>query len=282
MEGKIQVITDSSCDLPRRVVERLGILVVPLIVRFGLEQYLEGELSVDEFWEKAAGPSHPQTSQPSVGAMTEVFEPVVALGKQILCLTITSKHSGTFNSAYLAAQGVGGVVRVFDSQGLSLGLGFQALAAAQAVLDGRAMDEILAMLENLRGRTHMVFVLDTLENIRRGGRADRFIAVADRMARVLNVKAIINFVDGELRLMGAARSFDGGLRRLVKLVGELGPLQRLAVVHTRSQEVAEGFADRLAGQFGFPRDEIWVRETGAVLGTHAGPGVVGVVAVAAQ
>ncbi|MCK4449692.1 MAG: DegV family EDD domain-containing protein, partial [Anaerolineae bacterium] len=188
----IRVVTDSSCDLPRRLVERFKIAVVPLIVRFGPEVYYDGELSVDEFWEKGAGPHHPQTSQPSVGAFEEVFERLVTQGKQVLCLTITGKHSGTFNSARLAAQRFGEAVKVFDSLSLSLGLGLQALAAAQAARAGRSMQEILALLEDVRGRMRLTIVLDTLENLRRGGRADGFIAIADRMARALNIKAIIN------------------------------------------------------------------------------------------
>jgi len=278
-EQAIRVVTDSSCDLPQRLVERLKIAVVPLIVRFGTEVYYDGELSVEDFWEKAAGPHHPQTSQPSVGTFEEVFGRLVAQGKQVLCLTITGKHSGTFNAARLAAQRFGEVVKVFDSLSLSLGLGLQALAAAQAAQAGRSMQEILALLEDIRARMCLTIVLDTLENLRRGGRADGFIAVADRMARALNIKITINVVEGQLRLMGAARSFRSALKRVTNQVEQLGPLEHLAVVHTRAQEIAEEMADRLAERIGFPRERIWVRETGAVLACHAGAGVIGILAV---
>ncbi|MCK4315750.1 MAG: DegV family EDD domain-containing protein, partial [Anaerolineae bacterium] len=153
------------------------------------------------------------------------------------------------------------------------------LAAAQAARAGRSMQEILALLEDVRGRMRLTIVLDTLENLRRGGRADGFIAIADRMARALNIKAIINVVDGELRLLGAARSFRGGLRRVLSLVERLGPLEHLAVVHTRRQEIAEEMANWLAERTDFPRKRIWVRETGTVLACHAGTGVIGVLAV---
>ena len=280
MKQTVRIVTDSSCDLPRRLVERFKIVVVPLIVRFGPEVYQDGELSVTEFWEKAAGPHHPQTSQPSVGTFEERFERLVAQGKQVLCLTITGKHSGTFNAARLAAQRFGDAVRVFDSLSLSLGLGLQALAAAQAARAGCSMQEILALLEDMRARMRLTIVLDTLENLRRGGRADGFIAVADRMARALNIKTIINVVEGQLRLQGAARSFQGSLKRVLNLVERLGPLEHLAVVHTRRQEIAEKMAERLAERIGFPRERIWVRETGAVLACHAGAGgVIGVLAV---
>ena len=279
MEELIRIVTDSSCDLPRRLVERLKIAVVPLIVRFGPEVYTDGGLSVEEFWQKSAGLHYPQTSQPSVGTFERIFERLVVRGKQVLCLTITGKHSGTFNAARLAAQRFGEAVRVFDSWSLSLGLGFQAVAAAQAAQAGRSMHEILARLEDTRARIRVTIVLDTLEYLRRGGRADGFIPIVDRMARALNIKPVINVAEGQLRLLTAARSFQGGLRRVQGLVERLGPLEHLAVVHTRRREVAEELADRLAECIGFARDRIWVLETGAVLASHAGPGVIGVLAL---
>jgi DegV family protein with EDD domain len=275
----IRVVTDSGCDLPRRVLERFKIVVVPLVVRFGAEVFADGELSADDFWQKASGPYHPQTSQPAVGRFEELFERLVMQGRQVLCLTITAKHSGTFNAAHLAAQRFGEAVRVFDSLSLSLGQGVQALAAAQAALAGRSMPEILTLLEDLQARMRLTILLDTLENLRRGGRADGFIPIVDRMTRALNIKAMINLVDGQLRLLGAVRSFKGGLRRMLDAVEELGPLEHLAVVHARSKELAEEIADRLAELTGFPRDRIWVEETGAVLAAHAGPGVIGILAV---
>jgi DegV family protein with EDD domain len=282
MKQIVRIVTDSSCDLPRRLMERFKIAVVPLVVRFGAEVYDDGKLSADEFWQKATEQNKPQTSQPPAWAFEDLFERLVAQGRHVLCLTVTSKHSGTFNSALLAAQRFGDKVNVFDSLSCSLGHGIQVLAAAQAAWEGRTMPEILERLENLRERVRMTIVLDTLENLRRGGRADGFIPIVDRMTRVLNIKPVINMVDGQLRLLGPARSFQGGLRRVLNLVEEMGSLEYLAVVHTRSQEKAEEMANWLAERLGFPRERIWVRETGAVLASHAGKGVVGVLAVTAQ
>jgi DegV family protein with EDD domain len=279
MGQMIHIVTDSSCDLPRRVLEHFKITVVPLVVRFGAEVFADGELSAEEFWQKASGPHHPQTSQPAVGRFEELFGQLVMQGKQVLCLTVTGKHSGTLNAARLAAQRFGEAVRVFDSLSLSLGLGVQTLAAAQAALAGRSMQEILTLLEDVRARIRLTILLDTMENLRRGGRADGFIPIVDRMTRALNIKAMINLVDGQLRLLGVVRSFKGGLRRMLNLVEELGPLEHLAVVHARSRELAEEMADRLAEMTGFPRERIWVEETGAVLAAHGGPGVIGVLAV---
>jgi len=279
MEGTIQVVTDSSCDLPPQLAQEFDIEVVPLVVRFGTEVYHDGKLSVEQFWEKVSGPHHPATSQPSVGTFEEVFGRLVARGRQALCVTITGKHSGTFNAVQVAAQRFGQAVTVFDSLSLSLGLGLQALAAAQAARAGRSMQEVLALLEDLRARMRLMIILDTLESLRRGGRADGFILAAGRMTQALNVKLLVNLVGGRLRLLGAARSFKGGLRRVLNLVERMGSLEDLAVVHTRSPKRAEKMADCLAERTRFPKAHIWVRETGTVLATHAGPGVIGVLAV---
>lgn len=279
MKQIVHIVTDSSCDLPSQLVQEFEIEVVPLTVHFGTDTYRDGELSAEEFWEKASGPHHPKTSQPSVGTLEEVFERLVAQGKQVLCLTVTGKHSGTFNAAHLAAQRFGEAVEAFDSLSLSLGLGLQTLAAARAARAGCSMQDILALLKDLGTRMHLTIVLDTLENLRRGGRADGFIAVVGRMTRALNIKLIVNLVEGQLQPLGVARSFTRGLRHVLNLVEQMAPLEHLAVVHTRKRGTAEEMADWLAERTRFPKERIWVRETGAALATHAGPGVIGVLAV---
>jgi len=278
MRQIVRIVTDSSCDLPHRLVKKFKIAVVPLVVRFGAEVYQDGELPVEEFWEKAAK-QPPQTSQPSVGTFEATFGRLIAQGKQVLCLTVTGKHSGTFNAARLAAQRFGEAVKVVDSLSISLGTGLQVLQAARTAWPGRSMQEILTQLDDLRARMQLTIVLDTLENLRRGGRADAFISIADRMARVLNIKPIINVVDGQLRLLGAARSFQSGLRRVLGQVEQLKPLEYLAVVHARIPEKAKEMGDLLAERTGFPREHVWVEETGAALASHAGAGVLGVLAV---
>lgn len=279
MTQKVAVVTDTCCDLPSEILEELGIDVVPLIVHFGTEEFDDGELTPEQFWEMARGPHPPQTSQPPVGRFERIYERLVSSGKQVLCTTVTSRHSGTLNAARLAAERFGQAVRVFDSRSLSVGLGVQTVAAAAAARAGNSMEEILSVLEDLRARMRVLIVLDTLENLRLGGRADAFIAVAERMTKALNIKVLVNVVEGQIKLMGAARSFKGGLRRILTAVEELGPLEYLGVAHTRSVEKANEVADRLAELTGLARDRILVRETGAVLSTHAGQGVIAIMAV---
>lgn len=275
----VHIVTDSSCDLPQQLIERLGITVIPLSVHFGTETYADGELSPEAFWEKADQVDSLQTSQPSLGSFGELFERLISQGERVLCVMITGKHSGTVDTARLAAKRFNEAVQVFDSRSLSLGLGVQALEAARLAQAGSSMQETLAYLEELRERVHFMAVLDTLENVRHGGRADAFIAVADRMARMLNIKPIVNIVEGQVQFMGAARSFRRALRRVLSVVEDLGSLEHLAVVHARNLEKAKEMADQLAERARFPREDIWVVETQSVLATHAGMGAIGVVAV---
>ncbi len=275
----IRIVTDSSCDLPRKLLSRYRIAIVPLVVHFGTESYFDLDLSPQAFWAKAAGGTAPQTSQPSVGVFEEIFERLVEQGKQVLCITLTGKHSGTADTARLAAERFGDAVRVFDSHSLSLGVGFQALAAAKAAEPGCSMEDVVALLDDVRSRFRLAVVLDTLESLRRGGRADSFIAIVDRMARMLDIKPIVGFDEGRLQLMGVARSFRRALGRVVDMMEGAGPLEYLGVVHTRSAERAEELAGRLAERLSFPRERILVREAGAVVASHAGVGAMGVFAL---
>jgi len=278
----VRVVTDSSCDLPHAVLERLGITVVPLIVRIGREEFLETDLSIDEYWAKVASARaqglFPQTSQPSLGAFESVFGSLVDEGDEVVCVTITSKHSGTFSTAWAAAQRFGDAVCIVDSWTTSLGLGLLAQAAARAAHEGASLGEVEALLRDMRARTHLLAVLDTMEFIRVGGRANALIPALSRVMRFLAIKPIIGFVEGELKLQGHARSFSAAVARMEQRIAELHPLESLAVLHTRREHDAEAAADSLRQSTGF-QGPISIGETGAVLSSHAGPGVVGMIAV---
>ncbi len=278
----IRVVTDSSCDLPQEVVDELGIVLVPLVVRIGDEEFLETDLSIDEYWARVkaarAQGLFPQTSQPSIGAYENVFAPLVDQGNEVVCVTITSKHSGTFNSAWAAAQRFGEVVSVFDSWSCSLGLGFLVRAAARVAREGASLSEVLALVTEMRARTHLLAVLDTMEFIRMGGRADALIPILSRVMQFLQVKPIVGFVEGELRLLGQARTFSAALAQVEQRVIELQPLEHLAVAHTCRPHDAQIWADRLTESTEFD-GQIWVTETGAALSSHAGPGVIAAIGV---
>ncbi len=271
----MKIVTDSSCDLSKPEIESLGVTVVPLSVAFGPEVFYDGELSHDEFWEKAKGPFWPQSSQPSVGAFEQAFAPLADGGCQVLCLTITSHHSGTYNSAWAAAQRFGDKVTVVDSLSVSAGLAWQVIAAVEAARQGRGVEDIVSVTQDMSRRTRLLAVLDTIENVRRGGRVAKVMSVLGGLMHVFNIKLLLKMVDGELDLLGTSRSYDKGLKRIKEEVTALMPVEKMAVVHARVPEEAAAFADVLADITRFPRGEIRVVELGPAISTHAGPGVIG-------
>ncbi len=272
---KIAIVTDRGCDLPQALAERHGIHVVPLVVRFGTETYLDdGQLTADEFWNRARETSfHPETSQPSAGMFEKVLAPLVERGHHIICLVITSKHSGTYNSAYAALQSFPGRITLFDTLSLSLGQGYQAIAAARAAAEGRSVEEIIATLESIRSRTHLYVAFDTIEYLRRGGRFARLMPVLDRAVRALKIKPIVRVQDGELRLFGVARSPKKAMERIQQEIVRRAPAEMLVAVHTRRGGEVEPFARALAERIDFPFEQVMIAEAGPALSSHAGPGV---------
>jgi DegV family protein with EDD domain len=273
---KLRIVADSSCDLSTGEADRLGVVMVPLAVCFGPEVFLAGELSHDEFWEKTKGPFWPTSSQPSVGAFEEAFAALVDEGCHVLCLTLTSHHSGTYNSAWAGAQRFGDSVTVVDSLSVSAGLAWQVIAAVEAAERGMALDDIVALSRSMSRRTRLVAVLDTIENVRKGGRVSKLMPLLGRLMKVFDLKPMLKMVDGELDLAGTPRSYEKALHRIEEQVVAVTPLEKMTVIHTRLPERAASFADILASAIGFPREEVSVLELGPVLASHAGPGVIGV------
>lgn len=278
--NSVRVVTDSAADLPADMAAELEIAVVPLVIRFGTEIYLDGQLSQEEFWQKVEeGSHHPGTSQPSVGAFEEVFARLIEAGHQVLCLALTSKHSGTFSSACVAAQRFGEKVRVMDSLSLSMGQGLQVLAAAQAALQGIKLDEIVKQVEHIRERLRLFILLDTVEYLRRGGRADSLIPLLSRVTEFLKIKPILDIKDGRLNLHTLIRTYERGLNHIKEEVARLKPLESLAVLHIRCEEIAREMAHALAEKLDFPLERILIGEAGPVLAVHGGPHVLGVIVV---
>jgi DegV family protein with EDD domain len=279
---RIKIVTDSSADLPANVISELGIVVVPVMVTFGEHSYEDDKLSRDEFWRLARNSATtPKTSQPPAGMFQQAFERWVGEGYRIFCATLTGRHSGTFNAAWSAAQAFGDCVVVVDSHTLSWGHARQVIEAARLALQGATMDKILERVRTLRERTHVLILLDTLENVRRGGRLAHVMPAIEKVAQFLQIKPIINLVEGEIRLLGVARSYPKGIERLKAEVQHLGPLEYLAVMHTRRQEVAEKLADELAKLLHIPREQIAVGEAGAALSAQGGEGIIATIGVKA-
>jgi DegV family protein with EDD domain len=272
----VRIVADSGCDLPASLVEEYGIVIVPVFVRFGEEMISSDDLTSDEFWRRAAkSPTGPGTSSPAPGTFYTVFQDLVDGGNDVVCLTLPGKHSGTYNAAWLAAQDFGDKVRVVDTGSFSLGMGLQVLAAAKEAFAGNSAEFIQRSVENLRERTSIIFVLDTLEWVRRGGRLDRIIPLIDKVARTLRVKPVLEMSNGEFKLVAIARSTRSALQRLEDEVRERLPVEGLAAAYTRGCDLASELAERIAGLAGVHAMEVLTVEAGPAFAAHAGPNAIG-------
>ena len=270
----VRVVTDSACDLPDDLIERNGIGVVPLTIRFGNEELIDRkELSTDEFWRRLADSDVlPETSAPSAGAFEGAFRRMVEDGATgIICINLSSKLSATMQSAQVAAQALQAdcPVVVIDSLMVSMGLGSLCLTAAQRAADGDSLESIVADVTDRRNRSKLYGALDTLEFLKKGGRVGNARALLGTM---LAIKPVLEVRDGVVEEAGKVRTRSKALRLLVDRVKE-GPFENLSVLHGNAPDVDEllDLLEPLAA-----RDQIVVGQIGPVIGTHAGPRVIGV------
>lgn len=271
----IRVVTDSACDLPQALADELGIEIVPLSIRFGEETFVDRQdLSPAQFWAKVAGsPVLPETAAPSPGAFEEAFRKLAADGADgIVCVTLSSALSATYQAAVLGAKAVDGVVpvRVVDSQSVSLGQGLMAVAAARLGKQGKGLDDCAGAALDLVPRTRVYGALDTLENLKKGGRVGSAQALLGSM---LSIKPIIEVADGKVEPESKQRTRSKSLRYLVEKVKQFPRVEDLAVMHGDAPDLDE-LLDMLGSVY--PRDDIIVGQIGAVIGAHGGPRVIGV------
>jgi DegV family protein with EDD domain len=246
---------------------------VPLNVHFGDQVFRDHvDLSTDDFFRRLeASPQLPRTSQPSVGAFEEAYRTLRQGGDEIVSVHLSSKVSGTYNSALMAAHSVGdSAIEVVDSLSTSMALGFMALEGAKLARAGRDRQAVAERMRSLVPKARVICVVDTLTYLERGGRIGKARAL---LGSLLNVKPILQLKDGEVVPLGRARGRPQALSRLVELLERDGKVSQLAIMHGRAQADAEQLRERVAATY--PGVDIQLTEIGAVLGTHTGPGVIG-------
>ncbi len=274
---RIAVVTDSTADLPPALSEPLGIRVVPLNVHFGEQVFRDQvDLSTAAFMERLTSSAVlPKTSQPSPGAFADVYEALAKDHDGIISIHISGRLSGTVQSAQLAKTQIATPIpiEVIDSRNVSLGLGLQVLRAAELASSGLDVEHVARQLRNEINRYHLVFFVDTLEYLQRGGRIGRAAALA---GSVLRLKPVLRIEDGQVVPHERTRTRARAIAALEQFVRSLPRVNRLAVVHSTSPDDAE----RLAASLGplTPNDPPIVATFGPVVATHAGPGAVGVIA----
>ena len=279
----VRVVADSGCDLPPEVAAQYNIIVIPVFVNFGAETVSTDQLTSDQFWARARqGAELPSTAAPPPGAFQEVFRKLVDAGHDVVCFTLPGRYSGTFNSAWVAAQEFGGRVRVVDPGSVSLGIGLQVLHAARAAMAGQSAEVIQRAAEELRERTSIIFVLDTLEWVRRGGRLDRIMPLIEKAAQTLRVKPVLELTNSEFRLLGVVRSTRAALLRLEEEVRSRLPVEAAAAAYTLGREAGVELLGRVAGVVSRQPDEILWVEAGPVFAAHAGPNALGAAVIRSE
>jgi DegV family protein with EDD domain len=276
----IKIVTDSTAYLPEEYVEAHDIHVVPLYVHFGSVAFREGvELTNAEFYDRLkAAPELPTTSQPSAGEFHGLFQSLVDAGHEVICLTISSELSGTYNSATAAVEMLGEApVSVVDSRSTSVGLQLLVEAAVDRAEAGQPRQAIVDELNAMKESIHVLFVVDTLEYLQKGGRIGPAKAL---MGTMLKIKPILFLNDGRIEPLEQVRSKRKALQRMLELIQERvgGDNRRVAagVINALVPEEAAAMADQLAETMTCER--LAVADLGPVIGTHTGPGVVGVAA----
>lgn len=270
----VRIVTDSSCDLTAEEVEELGIEIVPLTIRFGDEEFVDRtELDVRSFYRKMAELDVlPETAAPAPGAFETAFRRLADDGADaVVCINLSSKLSATHQSARTAAGSLEGQVdvRAVDSSSITAGLGTQVLHAARAARDGATADEVVAVVEALVPRTRVYGALDTLDNLKKGGRIGGAQAF---LGSVLSVKPAIDLSSGEVEEAGKPRTRKKALQWLADQVLAHDRVEDLAIMHAEAPDV-DAMLDLLAPRYS--RDDIRVGHIGAVIGSHGGPRLVG-------
>ena len=272
----VAIVTDSTADLPADLVAQEGIRVIPLNVHFGTEVFRDGvDLDADRFYEMLTGGDvFPTTSQPSVGAFADLYRELSETCDAIISVHISSKISGTCNSALQAKEAIGeGTCRieVVDTLQASMSLGLIALGVADAIRAGAGLDEALETADRLTRSARLFGVIDTLEYLHKGGRIGRAQML---LGSVLKMKPVLSLVDGVAAPVERTRTLARGIRRLRTICEEMAPLSALSVIDSTEPEVA----DRLAADVAdfAPDGQVLRARFGPILGTYLGPRAIGI------
>ncbi|MFP3880127.1 MAG: DegV family protein [Dehalococcoidia bacterium] len=271
--ANVAIVTDSVADLPPEVAEELGIVVIPLVVRFQNEIYRDGiDLSPNEFYERLkTGKVLPATSVPPVGAFVDAYDRLAEKTNEIVVISLTSKLSAT---CQVALEAVGLMkkrcrVEVLDSQWAVMPQGFVAIAAARAARGGASINEVLDVARNNIDRVDMRAAFDTLEYLQRGGRIGKAQAF---VGSLLKVNPVISMRDGVVYPYARERSRAKALDQLYSLPTTFGKVEGLAVEYATDLDEANNLAQRL--RLRYPQVPIYLSRASPVIGTHTGPGLV--------
>ena len=277
----VKIVTDSLSDITSDVAQGLGITVVPLTVLFGHETFLDRvTITTDEFYRRLInGTVWPTTTQPTPKAFADVYDKLAAETDEVLVITVSSKLSGTYQSATGAKNMTTKRCRVevIDSQTVAMGLGLIVLAAATKAQAGAKLNELVDFVHKSLSRSHLIIYFDTLKYLAKGGRVGKAQGL---LGALLTIKPILTVKDGEMAPLTRVRSLAAGMDYLYNAVAAISPVEALAVEHTTNPDDAERLAGRLSSII--PKDHIHRSTVSPVIGVYAGPGTFAVSVLAAE
>jgi len=269
----VRIVTDSTCDLPAEITKSLKICVVPLYVRIGNHDFLDGiDISREEFYEKLLFyEDYPTTAVPSPAKIRSLYQTLYDEGAtEILSIHISASLSGVMDIAQSAAQDTSFItVTVLDSQSLSMGTGFLVQKAAQLAQEGRSVKEILPILEDQIKRTHVWAALDSMKYLRKSGRMNRFVST---IGDLLQIKPILKMHQG-ISGIEKERTKKNAIQHLINKIELLNPFEKLALLYSGSRGQLQLLQSHITGLF--PEKEILYGIVNPVLGAHLGSEVLG-------
>ena len=276
----IKIVTDSTAGIPEAMVREHDIRIIPLYVHFGEEAFKEGiDITNEQFYERLrTSASLPTTSQPSVGEFHEIFKELTDAGHEVLALTISSKLSGTWNSAMGALEMLPGApISVVDSLSTSLGMYMLVESALDKIAAGATRQEVAVHLEELKGQLHILFVVDTLEYLAKGGRIGNAKAF---MGTLIKIKPLLILENGVIEPCEQVRSKGKALARMLELIEQKlagqGAQAHVAIAHGMALDEAMAFKQEVVARLGCAEPSM--SEVSAAIGAHTGPGVVALAA----
>ena len=277
----VKIVTDSLSDITGDLAQELGVTVVPLTVFFGQESFLDRvTMSTDEFYHRLThGNIWPTTTQPPPGDFINVYNKLAKETDEILVVTLSSKLSGTYQSALQAKSMIEGKCRieVIDSLMVAMSLGLIVVSAAKAAKAGAKLDALADLVRGAMSRSHLVAYFDTLKYLAKGGRIGKAQGLLGAM---LSIKPILTVKDGEMSPLTRLRSRAAGMDYLCNFVAGFPNIEELAVEHATTPDDADRLVERLSSVF--PKERIYQSTLSPVVGTHAGPGAMAVTVLEAE
>ncbi|MGF2616761.1 DegV family protein [Rossellomorea vietnamensis] len=271
----IKIVTDSTVDLSKEDIETYGIHVVPLSISIKGENYLDRvDITPKEFMEKMKESNElPKSSQPPAGEFVKLYDELGSDGSIVLSIHMTGNMSGTVRSAESAAEMSSANVKVIDSRFISKALAFQVIEAAKMAMDGQSLEDILERLNQVRNETNLFVVVDTLENLVKGGRIGKGKAL---IGSLLNIKPIASLAGGEYTPVAKVRSHSQVVKYLASQFMEDvkgKTIRGVGLVHADGLDLAHKLKDRITELTGY--EAIEIEDTTPIISTHTGPGAIG-------